>query len=214
MIRKNHIIKINLTGGIVSPGDLYSIVDVAEKARVGDVQFGTRQQMMFKVSEQYLEEIRLDLQRSGMQFEVNDDCFPNIVSSYVTENVFANSGWVSEGVYKDILDGFDYKPGLKINIVDRDQTFVPFFTGNINFISSGLGNYWYLFIRFPKTTILYRWKVLLYSQDIPRISMLIEESILNNKNLFYDQPVVNGDMLYALVQTMDDFFTQNITEEL
>ncbi len=214
MLRRNYTIKINLPGGIVSAGDLYSIVTIAERARVTDIQFGTRQQIIFKITEMYLAELAKSLEDAQIQFEINEDKFPNIVSSYVTENVFGNANWLSEGVYKDILDGLNYKPTLKINIVDRDQTFVPFFSGNINFISSGLGNYWYLFIRFPKTTILYRWKVLLYSQDIPRISKLIEECIINHRNLFYDQPVIDGDMLYSLVETRNVFFTQNINEEL
>ena len=132
MIRKSHTIKVNLTGGIISAGDLVSIVSAAEQARVEQVQFGTRQQMIFKVGDQYLTRLQKDLDQYGIQFETNDDEYPNIVSSYVTENVFGNSSWLSEGVFKDILDYFDYKPTLKINLCDSDQTFVPFFTGNIN----------------------------------------------------------------------------------
>lgn len=214
MIRKNHTIKINLTGGIVSAGDLYSIVTAAENARVKEVQFGTRQQMIFKVSDQYIKEINQGLEQSGMQFEINNDRFPNIVSSYVTENVFANSGWVSEEVYKDILDCFDYKPTLKINIIDRDQTFVPFFTGNINFISSGLGNYWYLYVRFPKTKILYRWKDLVYSGDIPAISKEIDQIIFSHKSLFYDQVAIDGNALYSLVQSKSRYVYGSISEDL
>ena len=198
----------------MSAGDLYSIVKVAADARVKEVQFGTRQQMIFTVTDQYFDDIRLGLQQSGILFEVNDDCFPNIVSSYVTENVFANSGWVSEGVYKDILDGFDYKPGLKINIVDRDQTFVPFFTGNINLISSGVGNYWYLYIRFPKSRILYRWNGLIYSGDIPAISREIEHIIFSNRGLFCEQSSVDGNALYSLIQTKPRFIYGHISEEL
>ena len=214
MIRRNHTVKINLPGGIVSAGDLFSIVTAAENARVSDVQFGTRQQIILKVTDQYIQQFTGALELSEIQFEVNNDRFPNIVSSYVTENVFGNSSWLSEGVYKDILDGFDYKPALKINIVDRDQTFVPFFTGNINFISSGTGNYWYLYIRFPKTTILYRWKDLVYSQDIPRISKLIGEIIFSNKNLFYDQTVADGNVLYTMIQSKCHFVYGNIMEDL
>jgi rubredoxin len=214
MLRRNHLIKINLPGGIISAGDFYSIVTTAEKAGVRDIQFGTRQQVFFRIADIYLDELSNSLAESGIQFEVNTEKFPNIVSSYVCENVFGNANWLSEGLYKDILEEFDYQPTLKVNIVDRDQTFVPFFTGNINFIASALGNYWYLYIRFPKTTILYRWKVLIYTQDIPRISKLVEEIILIRRDLFFDQPSVNGDMLYSLVRNAQDFFTQNITEEL
>ncbi len=214
MIRRSHTIKINLPGGIVSAGDLNTIVTVAENARVSDLQLGTRQQLTFKVTEQYLEEIKQSFEQAAIQFEINNDQFPNIVSSYVTENVFGNANWLSEGVYKDILEDFDYKPKLKINIIDCAQTFVPFFTGNLNFISSAIGNYWYLYIRFPKTTTIYRWKDLMYSQDIPRISKIIEEVIFSNKNLFYDRQVPDAERLYSFALAKENFVTRELPEEL
>lgn len=213
MLKKNSIIKINLPGGLVSAGELYSIVVAAEKNKA-NVQFGTRQQLFLEVPERELDVLRTELNEAGIFFEVNEDNYPNIVSSYVSEGVFDNANWLSEGVYKDILELFDYKPQLKINLVDKDQTFVPFFTGNINFISSALSNYWFLYIRFPKTNTIYRWKGLIYSFDIPRISKLIEASVFSNKELFYDRHGANGDTLYAIVHAKETFITQPIAEEL
>lgn len=214
MIRKYHTVKINLAGGILSAGDLFTILGIADDARVEDIQFGTRQQMIFKVADQHIRELIQALEKSGLQFEINDDQFPNIISSYVTENVFGNARWLSEGVYKDILDCFDFRPRLKINIVDCDQTFVPFFTGNINFISSGTGNYWHLYVRFPKTRIIYRWKELIYSQDIPAVSKAIENIILSYKHLFYGQPAIDGNALYRLLQSNYQFIYGAAAEEL
>ena len=172
MIRKNHLIKINLAGGIISSGDLASIISAAENAHISEVHFGIRQQMFLKVTEQYLVQFQTSLHKAQISFEVNMDNYPNIVSSYVAEDVFSNSKWLSEGLYRDILDGFDYTPKLKINIVDCHQTLVPFFTGNFNFISSSTGNYFFLYIRFPKTRSIYRWPQLVYFQDIPRLSKI------------------------------------------
>jgi hypothetical protein len=95
------------------------------------------------------------LAQAGIPCEVDADRHPNITSSYVVEDVFHNTTWLREGVYKDILDLFDYQPQLKINLIDRNQTFIPFFTGNLNFITSDTPNYWYLHLRFPKTNALY-----------------------------------------------------------
>ena len=214
MTRKTHIVQINLPGGIISAGDLLSIVNAAEVAKVPQLQFGTRQQLILKVSDQLLNVLRNSLDQCGLQYEVNTNQFPNIVSSYVTENVFRSASWLSESVYKDVLDGFDYRPGLKINIVDAEQTFVPFFTGNINFISSSTGNYWYLYIRFPKTRIIYRWKVLVYSQDLPRISKAIEKIISSNIDLFNDKPDADGNALFNMVQLTENFLYGAIGEDL
>jgi len=214
MFRKNYTVKIHLPGGIVAAGDLYALAEAAEKAKVDELRFGTRQQLFCKVADKYGPAFLLDLERAGLSFETDEEKYPNIVSSYVGSGIFETGGWVSEGLYKDILDGFDFRPGLKINLVEANQSFVPFFTGNINFISSPIGNYWYLYLRFPRTTTLYPWKELIYSRDIPRISRLIEESILKNRSLYFDQPSVDGDQLYREVQEKENFVTQPIREEL
>src|SRR5207249_2926877 len=73
---------------------------------------------------------------------------------------------------------------------------------------------WYLYVRFPKTTMMYPWPVLIYSDDIPRISKLIESIIFSSKHLFYDRPDINGFKLYEMVQAAENFTTQAITLNL
>src|SRR6185437_14866721 len=177
MFKKNYIVKINLPGGIVGAGDLYSLVEAAGRARVTDMQLGARQQLFCKVADKYGEDFLIELDKAGLFYETEKEQHPNIVSSYVTEGVFGKSGWLSEGLYKDILEGFDYRPGLKINLVERGQSFVPFLTGHLNFISSDVNNHWHLMVRKPGSTSLFHWKTVVYSPDIPRISRMIEERI-------------------------------------
>lgn len=191
-----HIIKINLPGGFVSAGDLYEMLVIAENAGARDVRFGNRQQLFFGINDTEMEDMETDMLRAGIDYEVNADEFPNMISSYVCDAIFSQESWLREGVYKDILDLFNYQPQLKINLVDRHQTFIPFFSGNFNFISSDISNYWYLYIRFPKTSQYYCWPSLIYSDDIPFISKKAEEVILKNRSLFYDQPKIN-EQLFA-----------------
>lgn len=214
MFRKNYNVKINLPGGIIAAGDLYAIVEAAGKAGVSEVQFGTRQQLFCKVADKYGAAFLHDLEAAGISYEEGEDRYPNIVSSYVTEGVFQNANWVNEGLYKDILDGFDFRPRLKVNLVESRQTFVPFFTGNINFISSDTGNYWHLYLRFPHTTVVYPWRDLIYFRDIPGISRIIEEIMIQEKSRYFGQPDVNGDVLYAAVQARGSFVTQRVSTPL
>ena len=151
---------------------------------------------------------------ADIMFELDADIHPNIISAYAIEDVFYHADWLREGVYKDILDLFDYRPQLKINLVDNNQTFFPFFTGNLNFIASGTSNYWYLYIRFPKTNILYAWPSLVYSEDIPGLSSAIESAIFANKEQFYDQPAIEGNVLHRLVTAGGNFVVQPVTEAL
>jgi rubredoxin len=178
MFKKNYIVKINLPGGIVAAGDLYAIAEAAGRARVQDMQFGARQQLFCKVADRYGETFLKELDAAGIFYETEKERYPNIISSYVSEGIFGRSQWLSEGLYKDILEGFDFRPRLKINLVEDGQSFVPFFTGHLNFISSSLNNHWHLTVRLPGTNRLFPWRTLIYSPDIPRISRLIEENLL------------------------------------
>ena len=207
MFRKQYTIKINLPGGIVSAGELYAVVMAAERARVPNMQLGTRQQLFCKVADQYAPAFLAGLEQAGIPFEANEEKYPNILSSYVTEGIFTTQSWVSEGLYKDILGAFDYKPRLKINLVERSQSFVPFFTGNINFISSDIGNYWHLYVRWPQTTQLHPVKNLIGSEDIPRISRVIEEAMLY-------EGITTLDALQSALRQKGPFATQPVKEPL
>ena len=180
MFRKNHLVKINLPGGIIAAGDLYTIVEAAERAKVPDMQFGARQQLYCKVADRYGPAFFRELEQAGIFFELEKENHPNIISSYVTGSVFGKSQWVSEGLYKDILAGFDFRPRLKINLVESSQSLVPFFTGHLNFISSAVNNHWHLYVRRPGTNEMFGWKTGVYSPDISRISRLIEQDLLSS----------------------------------
>ncbi len=210
---KEHIIKINLPGGIVAAGDLCDILNAAERAGIKNVRFGTRQQVFFSVKPDMLEDLEQDFMISDISYEIDSDIHPNIISSYVTEDIFDQSNWLREGVYKDVLDMFDYQPKLKVNLVDSNQTFIPFFTGNLNFIASDTGNYWFLYVRFPKTNIIYLWPALIYSGDIAAVSKAIERAILANRDKYYDQPEIDGNILFESLNS-SSFASQPINHKL
>ena len=75
-------------------------------------------------------------------------------------------------------------------------------TGNINWVASpDETGYWHLFIRFPKTNIVYEWKDIVHTDDLAAMSLSIEETILGDKAKFYENEQANGDELYGRVKT-------------
>jgi len=213
-MNKRQVIKINLPGGVIAAGDFYEMLVIAQDAEAAQIRFGNRQQLYFEIDNTRLEDLELDMLGAGLSYEINEDNYPNITSSYIADGIFNHENWLKEGVYKDIFDLFTHQPEIKINLVDSNQTFAPFFTGNLNFISSPVSNYWYLYVRFPKTNILYCWPVLVYSDDIRAMSKAVQQAILTNKSLFYDQPEINPDVLYQLVTSRHQFVTQKIDQPL
>ncbi|MGN6396036.1 MAG: rubredoxin [Mucilaginibacter sp.] len=196
-----HIIKINLTGGYVSAGDLYEILLIAESAGAKHIRFGNRQQLYINISAKEIEGLEMEMLRMGISYELDADAHPNIISSYVCDTIFSNEGWLKEGVYRDVFDLFNYQPKLKINLVDQQQTFVPFFSGNLNFISSEVSNYWHFYIRFPKSNQFYTWPSLVYSDDIALLAKASEDVIFSDKELFFDVPKINELFFYKMVSS-------------
>jgi rubredoxin len=202
------LFKINLIGGIVSPGTLQSILVAAKLAGVREVSFGARQQLLMYVKSETIRgsgilEFKKKLYETNISFEIDSAKKPNIISSYCAEEVFPTGQWISEGIYKDIFDGFDYEPQLKINISDSQQSFTPFFTGNLNFIASNTQNFWYLYVRFKQSNKIFRFPILIYTLEIPKICQRIEEVILSegemDDNEVYEKVIAKGEIISQVI---------------
>ena len=199
-MNNDYTIKINFRGGIISPGDLYNILVAATAHGIRSVSFGLRQQLFVHVFSELVHSFTEELKKLNVFYEIDTDDSPNIISSYPAEEVFINNTWLSEGVYKDILDGMDYQPRLKINISDSNQSFTPMLTGNINWVASiSSQHFWHLFIRFPKTNIIYEWTQLVYTNDVSRLSKEIESLIFQYPEKFFDNANARGEELFSLV---------------
>lgn len=194
-------IKINFKGGIISPGILYNILVAAKRSGCRQVSFGLRQQLYVPVGKLMLAGFEKELVQLGIAFETNDDKYPCIMSSYPAEEIFIHKTWVSEGVYKDIFDELNYTPTLKLNISDSNQSFTPLLTGNINWVASASSaHFWHLFVRFPKTNQVFQWDRLVYTNDVARLSGLLETLILEN---FHNRDENNPFVFESLMRQID-----------
>ena len=161
MGKQTHTVSINFTGGIISPGYLQEALKIAATAKVAEVRFGLRQQLLIDVPVKHFKQFSQQCKQQKIAFH-EPELNHNITSSYPAAGIFTHgNSWLSEGDYKDVFDLFDYTPSLKLNICDRHQTFTPFFTGHINWITSEHAHYWHLFVRFPGTGQLLAWPELI-----------------------------------------------------
>lgn len=207
-------VKVNLPGGFVSVGDFRALLEAVDEVGIKTVKIGTRQQLLFLATPEQMEELDYHFFNQELLHEVNENRHPNIVSSYVADGIYNRQHWLREGVYKDILTSFEFTPKLKINIVDANQSFVPYYTGNLNFVSSSMGNYWHVYIRWPKTNQVFGWCSLVYSMDIAAISRELEAIILDQKDLSEEEITAICSGLESKIKETERFHFQPQTAPL
>ena len=174
----NNLIKINCLGGLVNALVIEKITKAALYAGIEYISLGSRQNIWIKCnSNNQMHKIISQLTLENITHEVNQELYPNIVSSFPAEGIFTFDGWITEGNYRTIFDLFDFEPQLKVNIIDSGQTFTPYFTGHLNFITSDIPNYWYLYWRLPKSLEIFLWPKLIYSTAIPQLVKIFDEIV-------------------------------------
>ncbi|MEO6733915.1 MAG: rubredoxin [Ferruginibacter sp.] len=193
---------INFRGGIIAPAKLNDILNAAQKIKVPYVRFGLRQQLLVDLENYSIPSFTDELERLNVEYEVDSSEFPNLISSFPAEEIFIRNTWLTEAIYKDIFDAIDYKPTIKVNICDCNQSFTPMLTGNINWVANvQLTDYWHLFIRFPKTNIIYEWDQLCSTNDIPTVTKAVEQIITSNTSAYIDNPNADGSQLFSAFST-------------
>ncbi|UII81865.1 rubredoxin [Flagellimonas sp. CMM7] len=184
-MKNDDLHRILIKGGVTSPGELKDGISLLKQAGLSTISFGSRQDLLFPLSTFKKSELE-----QGLGFStqiVSDRSYQNIVSSYVSADIFDNTYWLKGSTYLYILEEFDFDPKLKINITDPKQRLVPILNGNLNFIASEQEDYWYLNILLPHWKKRAYYPVLVYSWDIVKISKAIENvyaSIDNVDQLF------------------------------
>ncbi|MFD1143096.1 rubredoxin [Larkinella insperata] len=210
-MRDYYTLKINIPAGIVSPGALQQVLTAARSANVRQVRFGARQQLLMTVHYEDMRALEKELKQLPVRYELNSERYPNIISSYCGEDVFRTGAWLRESEYHTVLDQFEEPPRLKVNLSDSNQSFTPFFTGNLNFIASPEPHFWYLYVRPKQSNTVFRWPDLIYTNDLGRLAKAVETALLEGWNAGAS---MDEETLYALVTHRQAFITQPATQEV
>lgn len=202
-MKNDDLHRILIKGGVTSPGELKDGIGLLELAGLSTVSFGSRQDLLFPLPASK----RSELEKSaGYSTEiVSDRSYQNIVSSYVSADIFDMTYWLKGSTYLYILEQFDFSPKLKINITDPKQRLVPIFNGNLNFIASEQEDYWYLNILLPHWKKRAYYPVLVYSWDIVNVAKAIESVFAS---------IDNVDQLFSILNQSLQTNNRTITKPL
>ncbi|PHQ31057.1 rubredoxin [Leeuwenhoekiella nanhaiensis] len=194
--------RVIVKGGVLAPGELKSILEVAERNGLSTIAFGSRQDILFLSEDQ-----KKDFKTENLEVvPAHSEGVENIVSSYVSSGIFGSTAWLTADRYLYILEQFQDTPKLKINITDARQRLVPLFTGHLNFIASEHEDYWYLYLRLPHWEEQQLYPVLIYSWDLARIALTIEK-------LLREEPG-NATMVFDLVIDSISLNSRTISQAL
>lgn len=195
--------RLIVKGGVISPGELKSIVNMSLEQGLTDISFGSRQDIIFPNGFK-----NTDTENSSKLHIVypNEQSGNNIVSSYVSTDIFRNTTWLTGNKFLYVLEQFKEQPVLKLNITDPKQQLVPLFTGHVNFIASEHEDYWYLYIRLPNWERMEVYPVLIYSWDIAKIYYEIERIVSEESH--------GIDMIFNLVSEALDTNNRTIDKPL
>lgn len=190
--------RLIVKGGVISPGELREVVNMGLEQGLNAISFGSRQDIIFPKGF-----TAIDKEKIGKHHFVYPDekSGNNIVSSYVSTDIFRNTTWVTGNKFLYILEQFKEQPKLKVNITDPKQQLVPLFTGHINFIASHHEDYWFMYIRLPKWDKMELYPVLIYSWNIAEIYYEIEKILIEEPH--------SVEMIFQLVS--DALDTNNRT---
>jgi rubredoxin len=195
--------RLIVKGGVISPGELREVVHMAFEQGLKTISFGSRQDIIFPRGF-----IAIDKEKKGKYHFVhpNEKSGNNIVSSYVSTDIFRNTPWLTGNKFLYILEQFKEQPKLKVNITDPKQQLVPLFTGHINFIASEHEDYWFLHIRLPNWDKMEQYPVLIYSWNIAEIYYAIEKILI-------EEPF-SVDMIFQLLNEKLDTNNRTIDKQL
>jgi rubredoxin len=195
--------RLIVKGGVISPGELKEIVSMGLSQGQKALSFGSRQDIIFPEGFN-----TIDKEKTGKHHFVfpNEQSGNNIVSSYVSTDIFRNTPWLTGNKFLYVLEQFKENPKLKINITDPKQQLVPLFTGQINFIASEHEDYWFLYIRLPQWDKMDRYPVLVYSWNIASIYYAIEA-------ILHEEPD-SAEMIFQLINETLDTNNRTIDQPL
>jgi rubredoxin len=174
------ILRILAKGGIISPGDLRKICQVARECGNETLSLSSRQEIVLELSVDQVPLAIEQLVKHNLPFEMGFERKANIVTSYAAMGIFPSTQWLLADTYLDVLGNFDYQPHLKVNITDPQQPLVPRFSGELNFLASAYPTFWHLYVQLPKLGgKLQAWPVLIEGDDMGRLCYEIEQIYLN-----------------------------------
>ncbi|QDW22663.1 rubredoxin [Flavobacterium sp. KBS0721] len=195
--------RLIVKGGVISPGELREVVNMAMDQGLDSISFGSRQDIIFPKGFKTLDKEKLGKHHFVFPEQKSGN---NIVSSYVSTDIFRNTNWLTGNKFLYILEQFKEQPRLKVNINDPKQQLVPLFTGHLNFIASEHEDYWYLYIRLPNWERMEVYPILIYSWDIAQFYYEIERITA--------QESIGIDMIFALVSEALDTNNRTIDKPL
>jgi len=169
---KKSLYRLSVRGGILSPGELLRIIELARGLGQDGFHFGSRQDILFHCAPPG-GEVMARFPKLRLE-EISASKTSNIVCSYVAADIYTRTPWLTSATYLYVLEQFGTEPEFEINITDPRQRLTPLFTGHLNFIASAKEDFWYLYVRLPGWTEMEVFPALVHTWDIVNLAGAVD----------------------------------------
>ena len=201
------LVRVFVKGGILTPADFLKVLLTAEKAGATCIHFGSRQDILFPASESAKGHLEDLFESLPFEYEINTFTYQNVLSSYVSLDILPGKKWLASHIYHRVIESLDYRPKLRINVVDPSQSLVPLFTGHVNFVASNTENFWYVYLRFQQIqNVPGQMPLLVFTEDLSKLAKALEDLDL--------QAYSSYSALFEYLTSNVKLNTQPVTEDL
>ena len=97
-IKRDDLQRMLIKGGVLSPSELKQIIEMAESKGLSTLHFGSRQDIIFPYVEEKENETPAPFPTINLNL-VSNRQYKNIVSSYVSSDIFQATSWLSGARY-------------------------------------------------------------------------------------------------------------------
>jgi len=202
-LSKKLLYRLRVRGGIISPGELLRVIDLARALGQDGLHFGSRQDILFHCA---TPEPQVLLRFPKLQLEdIRTSHTANVMSSYVSADIFRKTPWLTSATYLYLLEQFNFDPELEINITDPRQRLTPLFTGHLNFIASPKEDFWYCYVQLPNWPQMVVFPALVHGWDLARLAAAANGAAADLPDM---------KTFVAHVNNGQDLNLQNIEEDL
>lgn len=176
----SHMI-LHTAGGRVPFSVMRRVAELAMVYGNGNVRFGSRQELILcAIPGASRDRVRRDL---GTLLVEHHPKRPNIVTTRPVSGRADRTPWLGDGTYDAVLGSFLSPPAMPVSLSDPRQSYLPLYTGQINFLATNEPGFWQVAFHAKGQLRPIVLSQAVHSEGVPAATFVIQQALLRDNAL-------------------------------